>query len=253
MPTPEPSGETPFLSVVIPAYNERPRLPETLRKVESYLARQGYDWELIVVDDGSEDGTAALADHTFTSPRSRVLKNPRNLGKGASVRNGMLAARGRYRLFSDADLSTPIEELEKLLTAIAGDGSDVVIGSRAVRELVEEHQPIYRESMGRVFNVLVQAIVLRGIRDTQCGFKLFRAAAAEDIFPYQRTAGWAFDVEILGIARRRGHRIAEVPVRWLNSPVSRVRIVRDSLRMLFDLFRIRRHLASVPRKPTRTS
>ncbi|MDX2177751.1 MAG: glycosyltransferase family 2 protein [Candidatus Sumerlaeia bacterium] len=227
------------LSVVIPAYNEESRLPATIRAVEKYLADRGGAWELIVVDDGSRDGTVAAAEGAFSSPGSRVLRNPANMGKGASVKNGMLAARGRLRLFSDADLSTPIEEFEKLAKALEG-GAQVAIGSRAMAESrLEKRQPIHRETMGRVFNLIVRAVALGGIKDTQCGFKLFTAEAARAVFPRQRLNGFSFDVETLVLARKLGFRIAEVPVRWIDSPNSRVSPVRDSLRMFADVVRIR--------------
>ena len=230
-------GDDPFLSVVIPAFNEEVRLPPTLRTIEDYLGRQEYSWELVVVDDGSRDRTAAVAEESFSTPRSRLLRNPRNLGKGASVRNGMLAARGAWRLFSDADLSTPIEELDKLLRA-AEDGHDVAIGSRALKDSqVEIHQAFHRETMGKIFNLIVQLLAVPGIKDTQCGFKLFSREATEYVFERQRSEGWAFDVETLMLARRGGYRIAEVPVRWLNSADSRVAMFRDPFLMLLDLLR----------------
>lgn len=230
----------PFLSVVIPAYNEEERLPATIARVEAYLTGFGRSWELIVVDDGSKDGTIAAARAAMKSPHSRVEPNPRNMGKGASVRNGMAKARGQFRLFSDADLSTPIEDVTRLLDALQGGRHDVAIGSRAVEgaELIER-QPFYREAMGRVFNLIVRGIALGGIHDTQCGFKLFTARAAEECFPRQKLDGFSFDVEVLLIARRLGFSIAEVPVRWENSPATRVSALRDSTRMFRDVMAIR--------------
>lgn len=229
----------PFLSVVIPAYDEEARLPSTLERVQAYLGAQDYSWELLVVDDGSGDGTAEAAGRSFGTPGCRLLENPRNRGKGASVRRGMLAARGDYRLFSDADLSTPIEELSRLLRAVEA-GHDVAIGSRALRDSrVEVHQPFYRETMGKIFNLIVRVVALSGIRDTQCGFKLFSRAAARHVFERQGLDGWCFDVEVLALARQGGFSIAEVPVRWRNSPATRVMVLRDSLRMFRDLFLIR--------------
>lgn len=235
--TPDRTSEEPYLSVIIPAYNEEARLGRTVMCVEEYLRHCGYSWELIVVDDGSTDDTVRVATAAFTSPHSsRVLRNPRNMGKGASVRAGMLAAKGRYRLFSDADLSTPIEEVEKLLRALQGDGAEVAIGSRRMKDShLEQRQPFYRELMGWVFNLLVRALVLPNIRDTQCGFKLFTADAADHIFPKQRLDGFSFDVETLVLAARQGYRIEEVPVRWIDSPASRVRAVRDSYHMFLDV------------------
>ena len=237
--SPRPSEGAPFLSVVIPAYDEEARLPATLERVQAYLAAQDFSSELLVVDDGSQDRTAEVAEGSFETPGCRLLRNPENVGKGASVRRGMLAARGDWRLFSDADLSTPIEELAKLLRAVEA-GHDVAIGSRALRDSsVEIHQPFYRETMGKIFNLIVRVVALSGIKDTQCGFKLFSREAAEHVFRRQGLDGWCFDVEVLALARRRGFSIVEVPVRWLNSPATRVLVFRDSLRMLRDLFRIR--------------
>ena len=207
--------------------------------MERDLAQQDFSWEIVVVDDGSEDGTAEAAESSFDAPACRLLQNPKNAGKGASVRRGMLAARGDVRLFSDADLSTPIDELPRLLQALES-GFDIAVGSRALRDSrVEVHQPLYRETMGKIFNLIVQVVVLSGIKDTQCGFKLFRREAAESVFARQGLDGWCFDVEVLALARRLGFSIAEVPVRWLNSPATRLMVFRDSLRMFLDLFRIR--------------
>lgn len=233
-------GACPFLSVIVPAYNEEQRVPATIERIEEYLGTLGKTWELIVVDDGSRDRTIDVARAAMKSPNSRVEPNPRNMGKGASIRNGMTMARGQFRLFSDADLSTPIEELEKLLAAMERDGAAVAIGSRALKESqLEKRQPLHRELMGRVFNLLVQAVALGGIKDTQCGFKLFTAPAAEAIFPKQRYDGFSFDVEILVLARKLGFRIVEVPVRWIDSPASRVSPIKDSAKMFWDVVKIR--------------
>lgn len=235
-----PTEARPYLSVVIPAYNEETRLPDTIRTVEAFLASWGKTWELIVVDDGSKDGTIAAAKAAITQPYSRVMPSPQNQGKGAAVRMGMMAAKGEYRLFSDADLSTPITELDKLMEQMQREGASVAIGSRALKESkLEVRQPIYREAMGRFFNVIVQTVALGGIRDTQCGFKLFSAKAAEDIFPRQQFMGFSFDVELLVLARKYGHKIAEVPVRWIDSPASRVSPIKDSAKMFVDVVRIR--------------
>ncbi len=236
--TPKSEQSAPFLSVVIPAYNEETRLPSTIREIEEHLALQDFSWELVVVDDGSSDRTTEVAEQSFTHSGSRLLKNPQNLGKGATVRNGMLAARGAYRLFTDADHSTPIEELGKLLRAVE-DGHDVAIGSRALKDSrVEVHQPFYRETMGKIFNIFVQVLAVPGIKDTQCGFKLFSREAADYIFRRQRMGGWCFDVELMALARIGKYRIAEVPVRWIDSPATRVRIISDPILMFLDLLRI---------------
>lgn len=233
-------GEAPYLSVIVPAYNEETRVPATIQRIEEYLNAFGRSWELIVVDDGSRDNTIEAAKKAMKSPNSRVAPNPRNMGKGASIRNGMTMARGQYRLFSDADLSTPIEELEKLLAAVEREGAEVAIGSRAMKESqLEVRQPLHREMMGRVFNIIVRTMALGGIKDTQCGFKLFTARAAEAIFPKQRYDGFSFDVEILVLARKQGFRIVEVPVRWIDSPASRVSPIKDSAKMFWDVIKIR--------------
>jgi len=234
------ASPSPVLSVVIPAYNEEQRLPATLDAVQSWLERAPFSWEVLVVDDGSKDRTVEVARQCFRSDRCRVLVAERNAGKGAAIRRGMLAARGRYRLFTDADNSTPIEEARLLLRRMRRSGADIAIGSRGMASSrIEVHQPFYRETMGRVFNLIVRIFAVPGIVDTQCGFKMFTRRAAEAVFPEQKMDGFAFDVEILYIARRKGFRVAEVPIRWINSPASRVSPIRDSARMFADVMRIR--------------
>ncbi len=219
----------PHLSVVIPAYNEEHRLGATLERVLDYLGSQPYTWELVIVDDGSRDGTAQVAREIAAGGPVRVLRNEPNRGKGFSIRRGMLEARGRYRLFSDADLSTPIEEVEGFWPHFEA-GCGVVIGSRALEESrLEVRQPLHRELMGRFFNLLVRALLVGGIRDTQCGFKMFTAEAAEAVFPRQKMAGFSFDVEVLMLARRAGFRIHEAPVRWINAPGSKVSALNGAL------------------------
>jgi dolichyl-phosphate beta-glucosyltransferase len=226
----------PQLSVVIPAYNEAVRLPPTLARVEAFLAGAGRDYEVVVVDDGSTDGTAERARATGCRGLT-VLRHEPNRGKGYAVRQGMLAARGAWRLMTDADLSTPIEDLAHLEKALLA-GADVAIGSRAVAgATIEVHQPAYREAMGRLFNLLVRALVLPELHDTQCGFKLFTAAAAESTFRRSRLDGFSFDVEALAIARRLRLRTAEVPVTWRNDAASRVGMLRGGLAFL-DVLRI---------------
>lgn len=230
----------PDLSVVIPAYNEEDRLPGTLEAVAACLAARGGTWEIIVVDDGSIDRTAALARAKLAGLPGRVLENGRNRGKGASIRRGMLAARGGLVLFADADNSTPIEQVDKLVSALERTGADIAIGSRAAPgATLERRQPIHREAMGRVFNLVVQALVLPGIHDTQCGFKLFTRRAARAVFPLQTRPGFSFDVEVLLLAKRMGFKIVEAPVRWIDSPGSRVSPVRDAARMLRDVVALR--------------
>lgn len=234
-------SDRPALSVVIPAYNEESRLPRTLDRVLAWLDDEKLAAEVLVVDDGSKDGTTALVTRRAASePRIKLVSNGRNRGKGYSVGNGVAAARGAYVLFSDADLSTPIEEYHKLRVALDAKGADVAIGSRArAGSDLRERQPFYREGMGRAFNLLVQALVFPGIRDTQCGFKLFRADVARDLFGRRQIDGFAFDVEILYLARRLGLQIAEVPIVWVNDRASRVDPIKHSLQMFRDILRVR--------------
>jgi dolichyl-phosphate beta-glucosyltransferase len=213
------------LSIIIPAYNERARLPDTLRQIEDYLRHSNWAFhEILVVDDGSTDGTVEAArDFAAGNPDVRILKNPGNRGKGYSVRHGMREARGEWRLFSDADLSTPIAELEKLWCILERGKDQIAIGSRALdRRLIGVHQPGYRETLGRVFNAVMRAATGLRISDTQCGFKLFRADAAEAAFSRQLLERFGFDAEVLYIASRRGYSIAEVPVRWNHVDGSKV-------------------------------
>lgn len=228
------------LSVIIPAYNEADRIGPTLESVDRYLSLSGKTYEIAVVDDGSADSTCDVVLRAGKMmPRVRLIKNGANRGKGYSVRNGFFGTSGEFALFSDADLSTPIEELEKFLGE-AGAGADIVIGSRAMRGAdIIRRQPLYRMLMGKTFNKLVRLIAVRGISDTQCGFKLFRRSSCEEIFRAQRVERFAFDVELLFLAARKGLRVREVPVRWINSPMSRVRAVRDSARMLMDIIKVR--------------
>jgi dolichyl-phosphate beta-glucosyltransferase len=226
------------LSVVVPCYNEEARLPASLLRLASFLERHGGDFELILVDDGSADRTLEIIQEAGQRlPYVQVLALPHR-GKGAALAEGVQRSRGRLVLVSDADFSTPIEELSRLEEAIA-EGADVAIGSRAAPGAREVDQPLHRRLMGKAFNLLVQALLLPGIWDTQCGFKLFRGPVARQLFAQLRTAGFAFDVEVLYRARRSGHRVREVPVRWINSPSSRVSLVRDARNMAFDLLRIR--------------
>jgi dolichyl-phosphate beta-glucosyltransferase len=213
------------LSIVVPAYNERARLPETIRRILDYLSRTEWIFhEIVVVDDGSTDGTAeAAAVFSRENPNVRVLLNGGNRGKGYSVRHGMLEARGEWRLFTDADLSTPIEEIEKLWDAMRRDQSQVAIGSRALdRSLIGVHQPGMRENAGKVFNAVMRVVVGLPIADTQCGFKLFRAPVAMEVFSRQQEERFGFDVEILFIAKKHGYKISEVPVRWNHVEGSKV-------------------------------
>lgn len=257
---------TPYLSLIIPAYNEGERLGETLCTVTSYLDRQAYDWELLVVDDGSTDTTLALATAVAQRhPRVVVLANPHR-GKAYAVRSGVLRARGKVIGFTDADLSTPIDTLAAVLPRLA-EGYSVVIGSRERFGAVRHDEPVHRHLMGRVFNTLVRLIALPGIQDSQCGFKVLRGPVAHELFkavllygddapPPSGPAVTGFDVELLYLARRHGYRIAEVPVYWRYFARSKVDPLRDSGRLLRDVLAVRwnalrgrynqpRHTASV--------
>ena len=230
-----------FLSVVFPAYNKKTRIAASIDATIAYLVGKPFVAEIIVVDDGSCDRTAEAAGAALAGRiPSRVIRREKNRGKGASVREGVLAASGEVILFSDDDLSTPIGEFDKLLAALQA-GADVAIGSRALPESdirVRQRRP--RELMGKTFNLLVRLLVLKGYRDTQCGFKAFRRAAAIDLFSRLQTEGFGFDVEVLALCRQLGYRVAEVPVVWSDSRPSRVRLVRGSLGMLGEILRIRR-------------
>lgn len=229
-----------ILSVVVPAYNEELRLQLTLERIIAFLTDATYSWEILVINDGSTDETAKVAERAlaFIGDKGRVLHNPGNRGKGYSVRSGMLEAHGKWILMSDADLSTPIEEVSLLMKA--SEKYDVVIGSRGLKESqLEERQPLYRETMGRIFNIMVQIMALPGIRDSQCGFKLFRQDVAKAVFSRTTIDGFGFDVESLFLAQRLGFSIGEVPIRWVNHPASKVHAIRDSARMAADLVRVR--------------
>jgi len=228
------------LSVVVPAYDESGRLPGSLRRMREWFDAAGEEYEVIVVDDGSSDDTYAASLALAAGwPQLQVRRFERNRGKGAAVREGMLHARGEHRLFSDADLSTPLEELPRLRAALSGD-THVAIGSRGLAESqIVVHQQRRRELMGRTYNKLLQLLVLPGIHDSQCGFKVFTAQAAVACFEPLRTQRFGFDAEVLLRARGLGWRIAEVPVRWRHVEASRVNSVRDASRMLYDLVLLR--------------
>ncbi len=229
------------LSIVIPAYNERTRLPATLDRVIGYMSAGVWKhWEIIVVDDGSSDGTAEVAEAAHDANASvRVLRNPGNRGKGYAVRNGMLASKMDWRLLTDADLSAPIEELEKLWNAVKNGQAEVAIGSRALdRSLIGVHQPGLRENAGKVFNLMMQVLIGLRIHDTQCGFKLFRGDVASQVFKRQKIERFGFDVEALFLARKLGFHITEVPVRWNHVEGSKVGILNGAQSFL-DLVKIR--------------
>ena len=229
------------LSIVIPAYNEERRLPQTLDSIFTYLRGRPYRAEVIVVDDGSSDGTAELVNAAREKyPGLRLLSNDGNRGKGFSVRHGMLDARGEIALFSDADLSTPIDETGKLLASIQEQGYDAAIGSRAVdRSLIQVHQSMLREQAGIFFNRMVRWIMGIQFSDTQCGFKAFRRERTRIIFEQQRIERFGFDPEILFLAQRNGLRVAEVPVRWSHDAATKVNVATDGIRMFLELLLIR--------------
>jgi len=235
------AAEQVAVSLVLPAFNELTRLPPSLEKIRAHMDGDGRSYEVLVVDDGSQDGTGKVVETVRRSwPQLRLIVFAHNRGKGAAVRAGMLGASGQLRLFSDADLSTPIAEMGKLERAI-GEGAGVAIGSRALPgSQVELHQPLYRELMGKTYNQALRRMALPGLRDTQCGFKMFTAAAAVSCFTPLRTPGFGFDAEVLLRARRQQFLIAEIPVVWRNAEGTRVSSVRDGGRMLADLVRLRR-------------
>jgi len=229
------------LSIVIPAFNEEQRLPKTLDRVVAYLQTKPDRAEVIVVDDGSTDATARVVrDYTQTYAALRLVSNGGNKGKGFSVRHGMLEAAGDIALFSDADLSTPIEEADKLLAAVRDQGYDAAIGSRAVdRSLIEVHQSAIREQAGIFFNRVVRWIMGIDFSDTQCGFKAFRRERSRIIFEQQRIERFGFDPEILFLAKRNGLRVAEVPVRWSHDSATKVNVLADGIRMFVELLLVR--------------
>jgi glycosyltransferase involved in cell wall biosynthesis len=229
----------PELSIVIPSFNEEARLPATLAKISEYIRASKRETEVIVVDDGSRDRTAAVARSFEKEIRQlRVISNQGNRGKGFSVRRGMLEAQGRLVLFTDADLSAPIQEADKLLAALAE--YDVAIGSRAMnRKLISVRQSVFREYAGMLFNLIVRVVLRLPFVDTQCGFKAFRRESSRIIFQQQRIERFGFDPELLYLARHHGLRSVEIPVRWGHSPDTKVSMLRDSVRMFLDVFLIR--------------
>lgn len=231
----------PYLSVVIPAYNESLRIAKTLDEVRKYAASKAFEVEVVLVDDGSSDRTPELfKDFRSLWPHTRVLCNEVNRGKGYSVRRGVLEARGKVVLFTDADLSAPIEEADKLLAALESSGSDAAVGSRALdRTLIGVHQPWRRELAGRCFNLFVRFFTGLRIHDTQCGLKLFRKDSTRRAFELQRVERFGFDPEVLFLIQHLGGKIVEVPVRWNDNPATKVHFLRDSARMFLDLLVLR--------------
>jgi len=233
---------SPIVSVVVPAYNEAKRIRPTLERIKSYFGERNEPFEILVVDDGSTDDTIAVA--RGVGDPVRVIEQRRNLGKGAAVRSGVFESRAPMILFTDADLSTPIEQWEPIRAKL-DDGFDVVVGSRAlVDSQIEIRQPWYRERMGKTFNWIIRLVLRLELKDTQCGFKLFERSAGRELFGRARIDGFAFDAEILFLATRLGYRIGELPVPWFDSLPSRVDTVRHSGQMLKDVMRIRLLAAS---------
>jgi dolichyl-phosphate beta-glucosyltransferase len=249
------SPHAPELSIIIPAYNEEARLPRALALIRDYLAARGLgvsQVEIIVVDDGSTDATARVAEEWSRQlPFLRLVSNGENRGKGFSVRHGMLEARGRISLFTDTDLSAPIEEADKLFAALKA-GNDIAIGSRALdRSLISSHQSRMREIAGMIFNGLVRIVTGLPFHDTQCGFKVFVAQPSRIVFEQQRIERFGFDPEVLFLAKRHGLHTVEIPVRWAHDPATKVHVLRDSVLMFTDLVRIRWNwlLGRYPRRP----
>ena len=228
----------PFLSIVIPAYNEESRISATLEQVLGFLSARSYTWEVLVADDGSTDDTNRLVADLAASHPSLHLLSLAHGGKGRAVKAGMLAAKGQYRLICDADLSVPIDQVERLLPPQL-DGVDIAVGSREAPGARRIGEPYRRHIMGRIYNALVRMLAVGGLRDTQCGFKCFRGEIVPTLFQRQTMDGFAFDVEVLFLARKDGMSMREVPVDWYYSEGSKVRAFRDSISMTFDLLRIR--------------
>ena len=231
-------SERPHLSVIIPAFNESARIVSTLKSVTAYLEAQIYTWEILVVDDGSEDDTASLVNRTAEEIGGVRLLPREHFGKGWAVRAGMLEAQGSYRFMCDADLAMPIEWLEKFLDKMDA-GVDIAIGSREIEGARRFDEPQYRHIMGRIFNWVVRAIAVKGFQDTQCGFKCFREDAANELFSRQRSKRMGFDAEILFLALKKGYSVVEMPVEWHHQAGSKVRPGVDSLDMLKDTLLIR--------------
>jgi len=229
-----------FLSIVIPAYNEEKRLPGTLQKIDEFLSRQDYSAEVLVVENGSTDRTAEIVREFSKEHPQFKLISIKERGKGIAVKTGMLAAQGEYRFICDADLSMPIEEVNKFLPP-ALEGYDVAIASREAPGAHRFNEPWYRHLMGRVFNFIVRVLAVPGFADTQCGFKCFTAEAAELVFPKQTMSGWGFDVEVLFIALHHGLKVVEVPVNWYYMENSRVSPVKDTFSMLREVLKVRQN------------
>lgn len=237
-----PPVNAPFLSLVVPAYNEAARLPESLAQIANFLSAQSYQSEVLVVENGSQDNTFKVAaDFAKQNPNFSLIKLE-SRGKGLAVRTGMLAAKGTYRMMLDADLSMPVGEIGRFLPPQL-ESVAITIASREAPGAVRYNEPLYRHLGGRAINLLIRLLALPRLQDTQCGFKCFRAEVAEDLFAVQKMEGWSFDVEILYMARLRGYSIEELPIPWYYNSQSHVSPLRDSFRMLVDILRIRRNAA----------
>lgn len=246
-----PEENCPYLSVVVPAYQEARRLPASLGRMATYFSQCPFPYEVLIVVEHGSDGTLELAAERMAKQANfQVIDNGPQRGKGYAVRSGILRARGEMVLYMDADLSVPLEEIPHFLAYLQNHAEvDVLIGNRQhIASRIEQRQTPLRQRMGQIFNQVLQSLALLEVRDTQCGFKAFRREAARAIFSRQTIDGFAFDVEILLLARALGYRMADLPVRWINSPESKVRIVRDSLRMLVDTLRMRARVARTLRQ-----
>jgi glycosyltransferase involved in cell wall biosynthesis len=230
----------PFLSIIIPAYNEEKRLPSTLEQVFHFLEKQSYTSEVIVIENGSTDKTFEVSQGFAKRHANLLVVHNEQRGKGGAVLRGVHESRGEYVFICDADLSMPIEEISKFLPPVLVD-FDIAIASREATGAIRYNEPYYRHLTGRIFNMLIRLMVLPKLQDTQCGFKCLRAAVARDIFHFQTLMGWAFDVELLYIAHHHGYRIMEIPIDWYFNADSKVRVLRDSWRMFLDLLVIRRN------------
>jgi glycosyltransferase involved in cell wall biosynthesis len=229
-----------FLSIVIPAYNEERRLPDTVQQICAFLEDQSYQAEILIVDNNSSDNTFSLATYLAEEHgKIRVIQEPQQ-GKGAAVRAGVLQSRGEYRFMCDADLSMPVTEITRFIPPALTD-FDIAIASREAPGAIRYNEPYYRHLAGRIFNQMIRLLAIPHLQDTQCGFKCFRAPIAEELFSRQTLIGWSFDVELLFIAQKRGYRITELPIPWYYNADSRVRMLSDSIHMLSDLLKIRRN------------
>jgi dolichyl-phosphate beta-glucosyltransferase len=234
--------KTPFLSIIIPAHNEESRLPRTLEQIFTFLEKQTVSFEIVIIENGSSDRTLEFAEEYAKGRQNLTVIHEERRGKGNAVQRGMLEAHGEYRFICDADLSMPIEELPKFLPPLLGD-FDVAIASREAPGAIRYNEPSYRHLGGRAINFVIQALILPGLNDTQCGFKCFRAEIAEGIFRQQTLTGWSFDIEVLYLARRKKLRIKEIPIHWYFDADSKVSAVRDAVRMIGDIFHI--HLNAI--------